>query len=56
MTSRLGTGKTITFFYSVSASQRAEDQKATHQVDNFRSSNYLLTINEKTKKLGNLWF
>jgi hypothetical protein len=34
----------------ISAGQRAEDERATHQLDNFKRSNDLLTINQKKLK------
>ncbi len=44
--------------YILSADQRAKDQSATHQLDNFISSNKLLPkiTKENRNKLGNFGF
>jgi hypothetical protein len=36
----------------ISADQRAKDQRATHQPDNFKSRNNLFTINNKLRNLA----
>jgi hypothetical protein len=36
----------------ISADQRAKDERATHQLDNLKSSNNLLTLVKKVRKCG----